>query len=556
MTTKVWVYAHDNTRNGRFFVKAPYNALLVERLRACLGLSWDKGSKVWEADGPEFLVDMQRYGIEIESMDGTARRLADEFRDNLWKILDIRAQSFDDELYGYQRQGSEFLAAQTGAILADDMGTGKSKQSLDAIMKLPKMPESVLVVCPKILCLNWLNECHKWLPPEYANDSGVVPDGITERAAFLKNPPRIVIVNYEKLLAKGWPSRYRARVVIFDEAHRLKNERTKIYKAAKRIVSESQYAWLLTGTPLEKSGIDIYALLRLIRPAVLGSFVRFRDKHLKINWAGEVIGVTNLPLLRDRVGPWILRRTKEEVLPLLPKKMPSTNILIDLSPSENASYNLMRRDFESWLNSRGVKGSTETLVRITRMRQFCSTPAIFNDAACGRGSKYAALKELILGNPESVFVVFNTFEETASYLREWLVNDVGYDPRAYISGKVDNPTRFAAVDDFNSGRLGRVFLSTDAGGMGINLTSADVVVHYDQIWNAQKMAQREDRLHRIGQRKVVHPVNLLLNHTIDLGIFKSNESEKELFKQVVDGTEEAMVRRLNPERLKKIIRGE
>jgi SNF2 family DNA or RNA helicase len=186
------------------------------------------------------------------------------------------------------------------------------------------------------------------------------------------------------------------------------------------------------------------------------------------------------------------------------------------------------------------------------MRQFCCTPAIWDVPR--RGSKYEALLEIIKDWPGRV-VVFCFFEEVTRLLSSWLKADVGHNPEAYIAGNVLPRDRIERVRQFNEGKLGNVFISTDAGQQGLNIVGADLIIHYDQLWNPQKMHQREDRLHRIGQERVVNVINMLYMDTIDYGMYELNLEREELFNDVIEGAEEVMVKKLSPARLKRIAEG-
>jgi len=522
----------------------------ISRIKLCLGYRWNKNNTAWESLGPEVLLDMQRFGLGIDYMSPEARKLSERFRSQLWESMDIRAQPIDDEMYGYQKYGSQFLANMPNSILADDMGTGKSKQALDAAMIVKA--EKILIICPKTLTYNWLAECAKWYPEITA---AVLPDHKTDsrkygigRNNFWQEQPQIVIANYEKLGIEDWPYKNKWDVFIIDEATKCKNSRTQTYANVKRVRNRSKTTWALTGTPLEIRLPEMYSILGLLRPAVLGVYMRFVEHHCQVDWAGNVVGAKNLELLRDRIGPFMLRRTKEEVLRQLPEKV-YQNVYIKLSNKEQEAYRAFKTEFNNWLDEHGVSGAGDPMVQTLRMRQFCQTPKLFTDDL-GKGSKFEALEEII-NSWQGKVVVFSFFEEVISFLHEWL----NCHPEAMISGKVPSDQRIPRINKFNSGNSGKVLVSTDAGGMGLNITGADLIIHYDQIWNPQKMHQREDRLHRIGQTNNVTVMNMLCMETIDVGMWLVNQERDQLFKDVVDGAEEAMLRKLDAPRLKRLIEG-
>lgn len=544
----------DNPKNPKGFAAVfPYSLNDVDTIKKCLGFSWDKILKAWISDGPEVLLDMQRFGVEIEWMNSAARETAEKFRQQLWDTIDCRSLPIDEEEYSFQTQGSQFLSLMPSAILGDQMGLGKSKQSLDAA--IIKDAQNILILCePKTTVYNWLNEVNKW---DYPLSAGIVPDIASSRSrparkSFWEHRPNIVIANYEKLRLTDWPFNIKWDVIIADESTKLKNQKTALWKTVKRILKACPDAvfWPMTGTPLEKKVEELYNIMTLARPAVFGSFYRFREQHLDTDWAGNVVGLKNLNLLRERIGPFILRRTKAEVLKNLPPKLPPVNLFIELSQGERQAYDSFTEDFNNWLRDHGVSGGgANNLVGITRMRQFCCSPWLFSEDL-GRGSKFAAVKEYI-DNWDGKVVVFCFFEQMIRLLHQWF----DCHEEAIISGKVSNQLRVPRCNAFSAGALGKVLVCTEAAEKGVNITGANLIIHYDQIFNAQKMEQREDRLHRIGQQEPVNVVNAMCIDTIDYGMYQLNQEEKHLFEDVVEGAEELMLRKLDAPRLRRLVEG-
>lgn len=537
-------------------VRFPYHPDGVTYIKNVLGLEWNKNHKAWVSDGPEVLLDLQRFNIKISDMSSAARLIAEEFRQELWDIMDIRSED-SEELYAYQRQGSSVLAKSPRFLLGDVMGIGKTKQALDAIASLDL--QQVLVLCPKTLTYNWLDEVQKWHPeisagvvPDKRKPSSKKDDKGDDRITFWSKQPRITIANYEKLLVSDWPLARHWDLVVADEAQRLKNSTTIVWKHTRVITRQSDRFWAMTGTPLEIRLMELYNIFSLMRPSVLGGFWRFKNQHMITDWGGNVVGARNIELLRERIGPFMLRRTKSEVLKQLPPKI-FTQSFIKMSPAEQRDYQNLLMDFDQWLRDKDVSGSSDPMVKTIRMRQFCCSPHLFTPDA-PRGSKYETLVEL-LEDHDGRTVIFCEFEQMTRLLALWLKEDVGYNPEAYISGDVKAQDRISRVKAFNEGKLGDVFISTDAGREGINLTGADLVVHYNQLWNPQRMHQREDRTHRIGQKLSVTVVDLLLIDTVDVGMYELNREREQLFTSVIEEAEEAMIRKLSPARLRRILEG-
>ena len=527
-------------------VQFTYSKAAVDYIKLVPGLNWDPKLRAWASLGSEILLDLERLNIRPTWVSPEARVIVEDFRRQIWQVLEARREPITDELYGYQRQGSKFLTLNERAILADQPGLGKSKQSIDAHVGMGA--KDVLVLAYKTLTYNWLQEYQTWYPDM---NFGVVPDSTRERREFWRNKPDIVIANYEKLNAADWPMDNHWDVVTADEGTKFKNSATKVWKNVRDEVRRSQSTWVLTGTPLEKRLDDLYNLFALLRPAVLGNYMRYRSQHQVLGWGGEVIQINNLDLLRDRIGYWMLRRTKAQVLKNLPPKLPPENRFVRMSVPEQKEYQELLSEFGEFLDNAQLS-IFNPLTKLLRMRQYCCTPAIWGVER--KGSKYAELVDIIK-DWDGQIIVFCSFTEVTRLLRNWLASDVDYNPEAYIDGDVPAKQRVDVVNLFNEGKVGKVLISSDAGRFGLNITSADLVIHYDQIFNPQLMEQREDRAHRIGQTLPVNVINLMYMDSVDYGIHLMNMEEAQLFEDVVEGAEEAMIRKLTPARLRKIAEG-
>lgn len=534
-----------------FAASFPFDWASVERLKLCLGYAWNKSRKQWESPGPEVLLDMGRFGIEVDKATPHAVAMSQAFYQQLDQVMQVRKEDIEEDEYAYQIQGTKVLASIPNIILADDLGLGKSKQALDAAVLIGA--KRILVLCPKTLCFNWLQEVAKWHPEISV---GVLPDhrkfhnrlGNGRDEFWRDEHPRIVISNYEKVLLNDWPIDIDWDVLICDEATKLKNSQTLTYKTVKRIVKHTTHTWALTGTPMEKRIPELYNIVCLLRPAVFGSYMRFAEQHCITDWSGNVVGAKNLELLRDRLGPFMLRRTKKEVLKQLPEKLPPINHFVTFNHEEKNAYESMTAEFNNWLDEHGISGGGDPLVQTVRMRQFCCSPAIWGEDLL-QGSKFAALQEIIEDWPDKL-VIFCYFKEMTRLLQKWLKSN----PEAYIDGDVKD--RIDRVNRFNNGELGNIFISTDAGAYGVNLVGANLIIHYDQgFFNPMKMRQREDRLHRIGQKSTVSVINLMYVDSIDYGIYQLNLEEAGLFEDVIEGAEIALLKKLDAPRLKRLIQG-
>lgn len=520
----------------------------INKVKQTAGFAFNKSAGGWVSDGPEVLLDMDRIDLwpYVTEITPQAAARAAGFRALLEGILDAKHQETPGE-YGYQKAGTDVLVLQDRSILADDMGLGKSKQALDACAKLDA--QRILIVAPKTLTYNWLAEIQKWYP-DWAN-AIVIPDSKKAKEdawSCLDSDRWIVIINYEKLRLKDWPFDLHWDIIILDEAQKLKNTATQLAKAARRL--KTARMWALTGTPMEIRIEELYGIMSLLRPSVFGGYLRFREQHLIMDAWGNVIGPKNLELLKDKIAPWMTRRKKEDVLKQLPPKLYNT-LYVELAPDEAKQYTKIKREFLEWLAEHDRSSNeANALTQLLRLQQFTCSPDLLEDGP--EGSKFQALVETI-DEYEGKIVIFTRFEKMANRLVEWLPGRV--DPEGFISGPVKAQDRVDRVTHFNTGALGKVLVSTDAGAYGLNITGADLIIHYDQLWNPGKMWQREDRLHRIGQQNPVNVLNLVCNGTVDEGMLKVLDKRREIFKDIIDGAEDKAISKLGSAAIRKIVEG-
>jgi len=525
-----------------------YSPQMVAQVRQALGFTFDKRSRSWVCEGPEAVLDLQRFNITIHATDAAIARFQ-QFRQQLDHILDLKAWNPGEDLYAFQQVGTEVLAGQYKGVLGDSMGLGKSKQALDACAKVGA--KHILIVAPKSLVYNWKDEIEKWQPEWHAT---VVPDKAVGTFVHTIHAPAeepvVAIANYEKIRMTTWPSELKWDAVILDEITRAKNTRTRTHKALRKIVKQAKYVFALTGTPLEMKVEELYGIMALVRPAVFGSFMRFRDQHLITNFFGQVVGSKNHQLLKERVGPWMTRRTKDEVLTQLPAKV-YNDIWVQFTDDEAKEYAQIADNFEAWLTEREEDfTAANALTQLLRLQQYTSSRMLLEDEG-DVGSKFYELQDL-LNEWEGQAVVFTRFATMARMLRQLL----HLPEEAIIAGEVGAQDRVERIKRFNEGQLGKVLISTDAGAYGLNITGADLVIMYDLLFNPGKMWQREDRLHRIGQTHTVNVVRLVVKGTVDAGMLGILTKREELFRDIVDGAEEAALLKFGKAMLRRVARGE
>ncbi|HSX37461.1 MAG TPA: DEAD/DEAH box helicase [Chlamydiales bacterium] len=452
------------------------------------------------------------------------------------------------ELRPYQTEGVYWLERLRmmflNGILADDMGLGKTLQAIAAITQLHQAEKEArtLIVCPTSLLYNWKEEIHKFNPELKA----MVIDGIpSQRKKLLQKIEEcdVTITSYT-LLQKDIDTycKISFHYAILDEAQHIKNRGTRNAKSVKMI--QASHRLILTGTPIENSLEELWSLMDFLMPGFLNSFERFVEKYTR---ATGVQLTQNIEYLRKKVGPFILRRMKSDVLQDLP---PVDEIvyhcqLSDIQQELYRSYAASARDELTKLVARDGfdKVQIHVLATLTRLKQICCHPAIFakEKAEAGDSVKYDLLLELLQTLVESGHktVIFSQYTRMLQIMREdFEQRGISF---SYLDGSTKN--RLEIVKQFNDNPKIPVFLvSLKAGGTGLNLVGADTVIHYDMWWNPAVEAQATDRVHRIGQKNSVSSYKLITLHTIEEKVVEMQKRKKGLVKKVVSCDDEAIAK--------------
>jgi hypothetical protein len=437
------------------------------------------------------------------------------------------------ELRSYQLEGFRWLsrlaALGLGACLADDMGLGKTIQVL-ALLAGRTAEGPTLVVAPTSVCTNWLSEAARFAPSlrvaEYAGPER--PELLAElaRDPLGAHAPQLIVCSYgllqqdaEALEAVEWGT------LVLDEAQFIKTAESQRARAASRLRARCRIA--ATGTPVENHLGDLWSIFNFINPGLLGPWRTFNHRYLKpIEVRGED---TVRQGLQEQIKPFILRRTKAEVLADLP---PLTVVqhTVQLSESEARGYALLRRQIhEKLYTSHGKReNKIEILAEITRLRRYCCHPRLVFPQADGEASKLQAMLDLVLELRENQHraLVFSQYVDFLELVRQRLDEaDVSYQ---YLDGSTPRAQRAARVSAFQAGEGTLFLISLKAGGFGLNLTAADYVIHLDPWWNPAVEAQATDRAHRIGQDRPVTVYRLITKDTIEESIVALHQNKRAL----------------------------
>lgn len=445
----------------------------------------------------------------------------------------------------YQKQGVawlQFLRENSfGGILADEMGLGKTLQTL-AFLRFVRQTQNgrapMLVVCPTSLVFNWVAESKKFTPELKV----LALQGPDRHALFEQIPGSDIVVTSYALIRRD-ADRYRGLefdTVVLDEAQHIKNRQTQNAQAVKSV--RAQHRLVLTGTPLENSVLDLWSIFDFLMPGYLGTAKDFRERY-ELPIAKEKNAEAQARLAR-RLRPFMLRRLKREVASELPAKLEQVSFC-ELTSDQRAVYQQVieasRKEVLEAVGAQGVaKSRMVVLTALLRLRQVCCDLRLLNldntkaETASGKLELFGELLEEVVDGEHRV-LVFSQFVGMLSLLKERLAEEgIEY---CYLDGSTTD--RAKVVERFQTSAAIPVFLiSLKAGGVGLNLTGADTVIHFDPWWNPAVEDQATDRAHRIGQTKVVTSYKLITRDTVEEKILTLQNRKREIIQATIGGEEE------------------
>jgi superfamily II DNA or RNA helicase len=440
-------------------------------------------------------------------------------------------------LYPYQCEGALFAAKAARCLIADDMGLGKTIQAIAAAEILARHANirRVLVICPTSLKHQWQNEIEKFTD----RSTTVVAGPKTARTRLYATDSFYTIVNYdvvhrdlEAIAAE------RFDLIILDEAQRIKNWKTRAAKTVKQL--DSDYAFVLTGTPLENRLEELHSIVEFVDRHRLGPMFRFLNTHQHVDESGRVVGYRKLNDVSRTLKPILVRRTKKSVLKELPERLekqffvPMTDPQIDLH-EENREivgrivHKWRRHGYLSEIDQRRLTCALQN------MRMSCNSTYLL-DKQTDHGFKadeLASLLDEVLESPGVKVVIFSQWLR----MHELIVRRLEQRKLQHVlfHGGVPSSKRKGLIDRFGEDPSCRLFLSTDAGGVGLNLQHASVVVNMDMPWNPAVLEQRIGRVHRLGQHRPVRVVNFIAENTIEEGMLDLLSFKSSMFTGVLDG---------------------
>ncbi|MDK0839233.1 DEAD/DEAH box helicase [Clostridium perfringens] len=478
-------------------------------------------------------------------------------------------KALNAELRPYQKEGFKWINEITdlgfGGVLADDMGLGKTLQII-AFLLSQKKSKSIVVV-PTSVIYNWMDEFEKFAPSIRV---GLVHGSKSKRDKVLRDFKRGlgIKIEEENLKEKSY-EKYDVLLTtygtlkndekayenlsfdycIIDEAQNIKNPSAQATLSVKNIKSRCNIA--LTGTPIENNLMELWSIFDFVMPGYLFTKERFRERF--------ILDESNLSELKSLITPFILRRLKEDVLSELPEKL-EKKYLVEMKGKQKQLYSFYVKAIKNQLNEnksseKSGRDKINLFAYLTKLREICLDPSLVVPDYTGESSKLTVVKEIVKDASESgkKILLFSQFTSVLQKIEEdFKKEDISY---LYLDGGTSAKDRVERVKKFNEDSNIKVFLiSLKAGGVGLNLTSASVVIHFDPWWNPAVEDQATDRAHRFGQENKVEVIKLVAKDTIEEKIVLMQEDKRELIKSLMDGKtmDGKVLKRLTEEEISKL----
>lgn len=457
----------------------------------------------------------------------------------------IKAQSVEvpeeikAELRPYQKDGYRWACALSqlgfGGILADDMGLGKTLQMITYLCQ--EKEGTHLVVCPASLVYNWQAEFEKFAPGVKV---GIVAGTVPEREKVIEEYQSfdVLITSYD--LLKRDIELYQNKCFdceIIDEAQYIKNPSTQAAKAVKSIESRNRFA--LTGTPVENRLSELWSIFEYLMPGYLYKYKTFKEQfEEQIVRGSEKEEKNALERLHKMIAPFLMRRLKRDVLTELPNKVEEV-VYAKFEPKQERIYKAMEAQIVGSLKKSSKKqfqdNKLQILAQLTRLRQICCDPSLLYEDYKDGSAKLDVCMEYVQNAMEGGhrILLFSQFTTMLDVIEDKLKKQGIRTLK--LTGSTSKAKRRELVERFQDNRADVFLISLKAGGTGLNLTAADIVIHYDPWWNVAAQNQATDRTHRIGQEHKVTVIKLIAKHTIEERILKLQEKKKDLADKIISG---------------------
>lgn len=484
-------------------------------------------------------VDWANHLARAATQEVRAKKIRERIENSRGRLPGIRAK-----LYPYQVTGTAFLAGTGRALLADDMGLGKTLQAISAAVWLNNNEgvEKILIVCPASLKQQWAREVAKFTDHQTQIIGGPPP----KRAGQYRRQVTFFVLNYELILRdlSVINEVLRPDLIIMDEAQRIKNWRTKIATAVKLI--PSRFAFVLTGTPLENRLEDLYSLMQVVDPRVLGPLWRYMVDFHVTDDRNKVLGYRNLSVLRQRLKPVMLRRDRRLVRDQLPDRI-TQRLDVDMTGKQIEIHDDAMSKAGQLANIARKRPLTPTeqnrlIAALQQARMACDSAGLVDKETkeSPKIDELAVLLDEICLQEGRKAVVFSQWELMTRMVENRL-KKMGLGV-VRLHGGIPTAKRGALMDRFREDDSCQVFVSTDAGGVGLNLQSGSALINLDVPWNPAVLEQRNARIHRLGQTRTVQIITMVAANSYEEQVLTLVGNKQNLFDNVVkeDATEDVV----------------
>jgi SNF2 family DNA or RNA helicase len=495
--------------------------------------------------------DAVDFIINVRSSNKRIKQIENTFKNG------IDSQEFDKlinaKLYSYQKEGILFAVKSGRCLIADDMGLGKTIQAIASVEIFAKEfnAEKVLIICPTSLKYQWKSEIEKFSERTVR----VIEGMINKRKEQYNSNDFYKITSYNSIKNDLKSiSNFSPDVVILDEAQRIKNWKTKTAQAVKTITSE--FALVLTGTPLENRLDELHSLIEFVDRYKLGALFRFLNHHQVTDDNGKVVGYKDLNSIAKTLDSILIRRKKKDVLLQLPERI-DKNYYVTATTQQmeiHSDYSdLVAKLVYKWQKNRFLSepDRKKLLLGLSCMRMVCDSTFILDQKTRfdTKIDELMVLLQDIFEDKNEKVVIFSQWERMTRLVSKELNNmNIKFE---YLHGGIPSAKRKDLLTNFANDPESKVFLSTDAGGVGLNLQSAGVVINLDIPWNPAVLEQRIARVHRLGQGRHVRVINFVTKDSIEERILHLLKFKQSVFDGVIDNGDDQVF--LNDDKFKKIM---
>ena len=484
-------------------------------------------------ESKEFKQIMIRPGVEDVIEKAYNKEMLDEIKQN----TSINFSPLKLDLFDYQKEGIEFATFREGAIIADEMGLGKTIQAIGTAIAKKEIFgfERTLIVCPASIKEQWKNEIEK-----FTNEKATVVEGIPEeREKIYENcDDYFLIVNYETVLRdKKAINKFNTDFIILDEAQRIKNYDTQTSASIKGL--KKKHSLIITGTPIENKLIDLYSIVAFLDTSFLAPLWEFSYQHcfFDVKQKNKITGYYNLQGLKERLSSILIRREKKDVIKQLPN-ISHLDIPIEMHPEQRDYHTSYARGLAKILSKRFITPYDMQLIMmyLSKMRMVCDSTYLVdfetNHSPKMQELKYILFEKLDVKNNNRKIIIFSEWKRMNNIIAKMLRNNnIGF---VELNGSVPVKKRGNLIKEFEENESCKVFISTEAGGSGLNLQVADTVINFELPWNPAKKNQRIGRIDRIGQKnKNLTVISFITKNSIEERIAGGLVLKQNLFEGVL-----------------------